>query len=267
MATDVDTKPDVILYPDSDGQPMSDNTLQFQWITTLQGNLDLMFAADEAVFVAGDLLWYAVEGNPAERAAPDTMVAFGRPKGYRGSYKQWEEGGVAPQVVFEVLSPGNRLEEMIRKFDFYERHGVEEYYVYDPEDVQLTVYLRVNGRLRTVFPLRNYTSPRLRIRFDLSGDELVVYGPDGQRFLTFLELGKRRAEAERENAELQARAEQARREAAEAAAEIERVRREAAAESERLRRDGEADRQRGDRLAARLRELGVDPDSLTPPES
>jgi hypothetical protein len=195
------------------------------------------------------------------------MVAFGRPKGYRGSYKQWEEGGVAPQVVFEVLSPGNRLEEMIRKFDFYERHGVEEYYVYDPEDVQLTVYLRVNGRLRTVFPLRNYTSPRLRIRFDLSGDELVVYGPDGQRFLTFLELGKRRAEAERENAELQARAEQARREAAEAAAEIERVRREAAAESERLRRDGEADRQRGDRLAARLRELGVDPDSLTPPES
>ena len=36
------------------------------------------------------------------------MVVFGRPKGYRGSYRQWEEGGIAPQVVFEILSPGNR---------------------------------------------------------------------------------------------------------------------------------------------------------------
>ena len=52
------------------------------------------------------------------------LVVFGRPKGYRGSYRQWVEGGVAPQVVFEILSPGNRLNEMIRKFKFYKSaHG------------------------------------------------------------------------------------------------------------------------------------------------
>src|SRR4051812_27387732 len=99
---------EVIVYPDSDGQPMADNTLQFQWIVTIQGGLDALFAADPNVFVAGDLLWYPVEGQPKIRAAPDAMVVFGRPKGYRGSYKQWEEGGVAPQVVFEVLSPNVR---------------------------------------------------------------------------------------------------------------------------------------------------------------
>lgn len=256
MSTDVESKPDVIVYPDSDGQPMSDNTLQFQWIVTLQGNLDLMFAGREDVFVAGDLLWYAVEGQPAERAAPDTMVAFGRPKGYRGSYKQWEEGGVAPQVVFEVLSPGNRLEEMIRKYDFYEKHGVEEYYIYDPDDVQLTVYQRMGDRFRAVFPLRGYKSPRLGIHFDLSGEELVVYGPDGQRFLTFLEIGQRRREADQQAAEANARAEQALL-AAEAAA----------ADAKRTRTEKEAAEQRADLLAARLRELGVDPDSLIPPGS
>ena len=58
-------------------------------------------------FVAGDLLWYAQQGDPTERLAPDAMVVFGRPKGDRGSYKQWEEDGIAPQVVWEVLSPGN----------------------------------------------------------------------------------------------------------------------------------------------------------------
>src|SRR5260370_19228408 len=83
-------------YPDDDGQPMSDNTLQFQWIVTLQGNLDLMYRDDPDAFVAGDLFWYAEEGNPPERAAPDAMVVFGRPKGYRGSYRQWNEAGIAP---------------------------------------------------------------------------------------------------------------------------------------------------------------------------
>jgi Uma2 family endonuclease len=36
-------------------------------------------------------------------------------------------------VVFEILSPGNRLAEMMAKFEFYDRYGVEEYYIYDPD--------------------------------------------------------------------------------------------------------------------------------------
>ena len=67
------------------------------------------------MFVAGSLLWYPVEGDNTTRIDTDVMVAFGRPKGYRGSYMQWVEGGIAPQVVFEVLSPGNRPGEMEQK--------------------------------------------------------------------------------------------------------------------------------------------------------
>jgi Uma2 family endonuclease len=119
-------------YPDDDGQPMSENTLQFQWIVTIKEGLEAVFRRSPEVFVAGDLLWYPLQGAPKTRTAPDVMVAFGRPKGYRGSYKPWEEAGIAPQVIFEILSPGNRAGEMIRKFKFYERHEVEELYLYDP---------------------------------------------------------------------------------------------------------------------------------------
>src|SRR5687768_4537540 len=128
MNSIVTTPSKPIVYPESDGQPMAENTLQFRWIVTIQGGLDALFANDPNVFVAGDLLWYPVDGEPTIRQAPDAMVVFGRPKGERGSYRQWEEGGVAPQVVFEVLSPGNRAGEMTRKSLFYERYGVEEYY-------------------------------------------------------------------------------------------------------------------------------------------
>ena len=212
-----------MVYPDSDGQPMADNTRQFRYIVTIQGGLAALFADRPDVFVAGDLLWYPVEGNNQIRAAPDAMVVFGRPPGERGSYQQWKEGGLAPQVVFEVLSPGNTVAEMTRKFRFYERYGVEEYYVYDPDRGSLDGWVRRGEYLEDVRDMEGWVSPRLRVRFSLEGNDLVLYRPDGRRFETFLEL-EQRAEAERQRAE--------------------------------------AERQRAERLAERLRALGVDPDAL-----
>jgi len=184
------------LYPESDGKPMADNTLQFQWIQVLQGNLAALYR-DQEVFVAGDLFWYPVEGESKTVIAPDVMLAFGRPKGHRRTYEQWHEEGVAPQVVFEVLSPSNTYLEMIDKQIFYEEHGVEEYYVFDPYDNSLVAHLRRTDMLRPTHVKGEFVSPRMRVRFDLSGDRMVVYYPDGRRFLTFEQFEEVRAEAER----------------------------------------------------------------------
>jgi Uma2 family endonuclease len=85
-----------IIYPDDNGEPMSDNTDQFRLIVGIKENSELLFANDPNVFVAGDLLWYPVEGNNKLCQAPDVMVVFGRPKGYRGSYQQWNEDNIGP---------------------------------------------------------------------------------------------------------------------------------------------------------------------------
>jgi hypothetical protein len=50
-----ETKPEII-YPDRDGEPMSDNTKQFRWIVTIKENLEILFASILDVFIAGDLL-------------------------------------------------------------------------------------------------------------------------------------------------------------------------------------------------------------------
>ncbi len=154
-----------IVYPDSDGKPMADNTRQFRWITTIKSNLDWLFANNADVFVAGDLLWYPVEGDNKTRQAPDVMVAFGRPKGERGSYQQWKENNIPPQVVFEILSPGNTATEMTRKLLFYDRYGVEEYYIYNPDKNDLGGCIRRENRLESRENLDNWVSPRLGIRF------------------------------------------------------------------------------------------------------
>jgi Uma2 family endonuclease len=63
-----------------------------------------LFIARPDGSVAGDLFWYPVEGHPEIVVAPEVFIVFGRPKAPRRSYKQWEEGGIAPQVVFEIIS-------------------------------------------------------------------------------------------------------------------------------------------------------------------
>jgi Uma2 family endonuclease len=235
---------ETIVYPDSDGKPMAENTLQFRWIVTIKGGLDVTFLHDPDVFVAGDLLWYPVRGKPRIRMAPDALVAFGRPKGDRGSYRQWEEGGIAPQVVFEILSPGNRAGELARKFRFYQRYGVDEYYIYDPDRGRLRGWLRRGRRLAEVPDMSGFVSPRLGIRFEpgKGPDNLAIYRPDGSRFQTFEETSEQ-AEAERRNAEAERRNAEAERRNAEAE-----------------RRNAEAERQRADRYLAKLRELGIEPD-------
>ena len=129
-------------YPDSDGKPMAENTTQLDWIITVRSGLEILYRDNDDVFVAGDLLWYPVKGKPKICMAPDALIAFGRPKGHRHSYKTWIEGGVPPHVVMEVLSPSNRKKEMRGKLNFYETYGVEEYYIYDPDRFRLRGYLR-----------------------------------------------------------------------------------------------------------------------------
>ena len=248
--------PKPIDYPDSDGQPMADNTKQFQWIQTIQSNLAALLAHDPQVFVAGDLLWYPVEGSNTIRQAPDVMVVFGVPKGDRGSYMQWREANMAPQVVFEILSPGNRVGEMLKKQMFYHRYGVEEYYIYDPDRNQLEVLIRdPEGDLLPVDDPQDWVSPRLGIRFQWDDETLTLLRPDGQPFSTLLEE-RERADRERERAEQEReRAEQERERAEQERERAEQERERAEQERERA----EQERERADRLAARLRELGLDP--------
>src|SRR5262249_26390390 len=154
MLTSTDVTP--ITYPQSDGQPMADNTKQFRWIVTIQGGLDALFHADPQVFVAGDFVLYSLAGHPGICIGPVVVCAFGRPKGDRGSYLQWEEGGIAPQVVFEIRSPGNTIALMMRKFRFYERHGVEEYYLYDPDTGELSGWQRQGETLEEIEPMEGW---------------------------------------------------------------------------------------------------------------
>jgi Uma2 family endonuclease len=214
-----------IIYPSEDGLPMSYNTVHFDWITFIKLGLEIFFSDRPDVFVAGDLLWYPVQGHPEIRVGPDVFVAFGRPKGDRTSYRQWEEGNVAPRVVFEVLSPGNTIKEMLEKQGFYSRYGVQEYVVFHPAEDSLMIWTRdAQGTLEQVDEPQGWRSPLMDLTFWTAGEgKLHIVLPDGSQMLSTLDIEAKRREAETLRLEEKARA---------------------------------------DKLAAKLKELGIDPDGV-----
>jgi hypothetical protein len=191
-------------------------------------------------FVASDLLWYPVHGRPDICAAPDLLVALGRAPGPRLSYRTWREGGVNPQVVMEVWSGSNDARDKAKRLAFFDEHGVEEVYAYDPFSGEFTAWWRRDGHLAEMPVVGSVVSPALGVRFEPGKPDLRVYGPDGARFLTTAEREARREAAESavQAAEGAVRAAEAAAQAAEAAA--------AAAQAENAA------------LRARLRALGLD---------
>jgi Uma2 family endonuclease len=53
----------------------------------------------------------------------------------------------APDIAIEVLSPSTAGNDLVRKRRIYERHGVSEYWVIDPEERTARIYRRKAGRL------------------------------------------------------------------------------------------------------------------------
>jgi Uma2 family endonuclease len=119
-------------YPESDGQPMAETDVHAKTMMNLRLALEAHFSDDPQVYVSGNLLIYYVKGNPAKRVAPDVFVVRGVPKGDRRIYKLWEEG-VPPGIVLEVSSRQTWREDMYTKLRLYEKLGVQEYFIFDPE--------------------------------------------------------------------------------------------------------------------------------------
>ena len=149
------------------------------------------------------------------------------------------------------------------KFAFYQRHGVEEYYLYDPEEVRLSGWQREGEQLVEIPRMDGWVSPRLGIRFDLSGPELQIYGVDGRRFLSYVEVAEQRDQEQRAREQAQQQAANAQQQAVQAqqqAVQAQQQAVQAQQQAVQAQQQREATR-RAERLAAQLRALGIEPET------
>lgn len=228
-----------IVYPETDGKPMGETDVHIDALIYLREALRDYFRDIPNVYVAGNMLFYYEESNPAACVAPDVFVVQGVAKQERRIYKLWEEGQ-PPAVVFEVTSRSTRLEDLGTKRALYAMLGVREYFLYDP----LGEYMRpaLQGyqlqegeyqRMPPVGPDR-FISQVLGLELRLEdGRVRVVHPSTSERLLTPAEAQAARRAAEQRGAqEAAARREAEQRAAREAAARRDAEQRAAHAEAE-----------------------------------
>ncbi|WP_448560969.1 Uma2 family endonuclease [Trichothermofontia sp.] len=230
---------------DNEDQNLLPNLLL--WVLTSQwaDRFDWYFGVDMAVYhTTGD--------NPQVPVVPDAFLSLGveRRKGGRSrrSYATWEENGVVPTLVLEMVShkPGGEYGE---KMAIYAKLGVLYYVIYNPEfwrrdrHQPLEGYQLIAGQYQCQFRTNRADDPYwleavgLGIGFrrqSLGGIEqeiLAWYDEQGHAYPIPGEAERQRAEAERQRAEQ----------------EYQRA---------------EVERQRAEQLAQYLRSLGIDPNHL-----
>jgi Uma2 family endonuclease len=197
-------------YPTSDGKPMAETDWHRDLMLRLIETLKHYYAAQERVYVSGNLLLFYERGNRRRHVSPDVFVVKGVPKHNRPNYLLWEEKN--PDVVIELTSSSTRREDVETKVRLYrDTVKVKEYYLFDPDADYLDPPLQ-GYRLRAgqYHPIRavagRLPSRALGLHLERDGQELRLYDPEAEGWLpTPLERVERaESEVERLRRELQA---------------------------------------------------------------
>ncbi len=238
--------------PYQDGKPV-DSELQDLIAHLLKSILAYIWANRNDWFFGIDIGWYYDPNKSA--IAPDAFLSLGvqRIKGenLRLSYVSWEENGVIPSLVLEVVSktPGGEYKEKKRK---YAEYGVLYYVVYAPlrkRKRKLSIYRQGEDNKYELLEDNPVWMPEIGLGIGsevgtyqgINREWLYWYDIDGQRYPT-LEEAQQQSELQRLIAE-----------------ERQRQERQARQQAEEL---AEEQRKLTEKLAARLRELGVEPDEV-----
>ncbi len=118
------------------------------------------------------------------------MICFGVSPETRRIYKLWEENQF-PQVVFEISSRSTWGDDLNKKWFLYQKFGVKEYYIFDPEydylPEPLVAYRLKRGELRQV-KVKNgrIFSEELGLEIVDTGKGLRLYHPQTKEFLKTL---------------------------------------------------------------------------------
>ena len=122
-----------VIYPESDDEPMGETPIHRQQMADVIEMLGDRFAADDDVYISGNMMMYYVEGNPRKTVSPDVFLTRGIPKlPERRVYLTWVEGK-GPDFVVEMHSRGTWRADVGWKLDLYrDVLRVREYFLFDP---------------------------------------------------------------------------------------------------------------------------------------
>lgn len=213
-------------------EPEMESSLHSTQLMLLYETLDWLWRGREDYFLGANLTVYFSREQLKTRdyRGPDFFVVQGVTKHPRNSWVVWEEGGRYPDVIVELLSGSTEEIDKTIKFDIYaERFRTPEYFWYSPQTDEFQGFRLRLSEYEEILPNEQgwRWSEELQLYLGVFNHQLRYFYPDGQLVPTVQEVALLESQK---------------------------------AEQEAMRANQEAER--AARLAAKLRELGINPDEV-----
>ena len=243
-----------------DGEPLESNRHRIAMNVLIRSMLEALADRDD-YFAGGNMFIYYSSAQARNRdfRGPDFFVVLGVDgRTDRQGWVVWEENGRYPDVIVELMSPSTAAVDTGAKKDIYEQiFKTSDYFVFDPFDPSSLQgwHLDANQRYQPLVPNEQGWLWCQRLGLWLGTWEGTI-DRETAVWLRFYDQAGNLVPLPEEAAQVRAEQERQRAEQERQQAEQERQR----AEQERQR--AEQERQRAERLAARLRDLGEDPNIL-----
>jgi Uma2 family endonuclease len=252
---------DAVVFPPGNlysDEPPLESSLHLQQLMLLLKCLNWLWKDRNDYFAAGNLtVYYSPNQKKTEDfRGPDFFVVLGAENRERRSWTIWEENGQYPHIIIELLSDSTAAVDRGLKKTLYQNvFRTHDYFWFDPQSLEFAGFHLVDGAYQALETnAAGYLwSQQLGLFLGIHESKLRFFTPEGVLVPTpeeSAEVESQRAETESQRAE----AESQRAETESQRAEVESQR----AEAERQR--AEVVQQQNERLIAKLRELGVEPD-------
>jgi Uma2 family endonuclease len=257
------------LLPDSNllasDEPEMESSLHYLQAMLLVSCLEWLWRDRDDFFIGANLTVYFSRQQLKNRdfRGPDFFLVKNTQRQPRRSWVVWEEDGKYPDIIIELLSESTANVDRTDKRELYQdRFRTPEYFWFDPESLEF-VGLRLVGNRYQDIPNQPYGkwSETLELYLAILDGQLRFFKPNGELVPTPQESAVREGEAA-----LMARNESAlaKQESALAKQESALAKEEAALakqESTSAKEESALAKQEVEQLRARLRELGIDPES------
>jgi Uma2 family endonuclease len=271
------------LLPDSNmlasDEPEMESSLHYLQAMLLVSCLEWLWRDRDDFFIGANLTVYFSRQQLKNRdfRGPDFFLVKNTQRQPRRSWVVWEEDGKYPDIIIELLSESTANVDRTDKRELYQdRFRTPEYFWFDPESLEF-VGLRLVGNRYQDIPNQPYGkwSETLELYLAILDGQLRFFKPNGELVPTPQESAVREGEAalmaRNESALAKQESALAKQESALAKEEAARAKQESALakeettlakqESASAKEDSAIAKQEVEQLRARLRELGIDPES------
>ncbi|MTJ47682.1 Uma2 family endonuclease [Dolichospermum sp. UHCC 0259] len=238
-----------VIFPPSDlysDEPPVETELHLRQIILLFKCLEWLWKGRTDFYAAGNLTIYYSPNQKKSQffRGPDFFVVLETERKTRKSWVVWEEDGKYPNFILEILSPSTANTDREFKKELYQNtFRTPDYFWFDPYTLEFAGFYLTNGKYQPLEPNEkgHLWSEQLGLYLGIHQGLLRYFTPAGELVATPEET----AEEETKKTAIQMQR-----------AEIEAQR----AKIETQRAEWEA--RRAERLAAKLRELNIDPDTI-----